>query len=343
MERRGLNIRKYFLGMILPILRRLPLPVASRMIAGIGRAEYALFEELRVAFDAAVARGAERLGCSWDVAEVGRALCGNQVRFRARDRLLDGVPDRRVEPLFLISGRDRLDEAGNEGKGVILLSSHFGGHLLPAHWLYRQGYPLRFYMERPRHISKYLTRQFETDGPLGQGKLFITRSKDDPTTSACSILRAARVLSAGMLIYLAGDVRWSGQNTQAARFLGRTYRFSATWVRLAALTGAPVVPVFCQMRPEGTYRIEFCPPFRVPEDAPRTGQTLHWVQSFLELLEEQVRLYPDNSNEYFFWPESDEVAARPPAPAPGSAGSARGDPRWQGARSAGRWRGSGPG
>jgi KDO2-lipid IV(A) lauroyltransferase len=309
MQRRGLNIRKYFLGMILPALRRLPLPVASRMIAGIGRSEYALFRSLRAEFDAAVERGAGRLGCDWDRDGVSRALCGNQIRFRTRDRLLDGVPDHRLEPLFLVSGRDSLDQARQQGKGVILLSSHFGAHLLPAHWLYRQGYPLRFYMERPRHISKYLTRQFESDGPLGQSKLFITRSKDDPATSARSILRASRVLSAGMLIYLAGDVRWPGQNTQAARFLGRTYRFSATWVRLAALSGAPVVPVFCRMMPDGRYQIEFHPPFHVPENAPRSGQTSGWVQSFLELLEEQVRLYPDNSNEYFFWPEPDEVAA----------------------------------
>jgi KDO2-lipid IV(A) lauroyltransferase len=309
MERRGLNIRKYFLGIILPILRRLPLPVASRMIAAIGRIEYALFRNLRASFDAAVAQSATRLGCSWDVAEVSRALCGNQIRFRTRDRLLDGVPDRRLEPLFVVKGREQLARARSEGKGVILLSSHFGGHLLPAHWLYRQEVPLRFYMERPRHVSKYLTRQFATDGPLGQDRLFISRSKEDPATSASSILRASRVLAAGMLIYLAGDVRWSGPNTQVARFMGRTYRFSATWVRLAALSRAPVVPVFCQMRPDGTYQIEFSAPFHVPEDAPRTGQTAFWVQSFLEMLEEQVRLYPENSNEYFFWPETDEVAA----------------------------------
>src|SRR4051794_36222006 len=154
MERRGLNIRKGLLGVVLPILRKLPLRHASRMIAGIGRTEYALFPELRAAFDAAVTRGGERLGCQWDAATVGRELCGNQVRFRTRDRLLDGVSDRRIAPLFSVSGREELDAAIGEDKGIILLSSHFGGHLLPAHWLFRQGYSLRFYMERPRHISK---------------------------------------------------------------------------------------------------------------------------------------------------------------------------------------------
>src|SRR5205823_5229523 len=98
----------------------------SRMISGIGRIEYDLFPELRARFDAAVVRGGERLGCSWDAAAVGRQLCGNQVRFRTRDRLLDGIPDRRIAALFTIEGRDQLDAALALGKGVILLSSHFG-------------------------------------------------------------------------------------------------------------------------------------------------------------------------------------------------------------------------
>jgi phosphatidylinositol dimannoside acyltransferase len=309
MERRGLNIRKGMLGCLLPLLRRLPLPLASRMVAAIGRTEYLLFPDLRAAFDAAVIRGGERLGCTWDVASVSRQLCGNQIRFRARDRLLDGVSDRRLAPLFTINGRDRLDEAMALGKGVILLSSHFGGHLLPAHWLFRQGYDVRFYMERPRHVSRYLTRRFASDGPLGQSTLFISRRKGDPAGSARSILRAAKILGAGMIVYLAGDVRWTGPNTEVAPFLGQHYHFSATWVRLAALTGAPVVPVFCPMLADGTYHIDFRPGFHVPADAPRNGQTLPWVQSYLRTLEDEVRRHPDNSNEYFFWSGSDEFTA----------------------------------
>jgi KDO2-lipid IV(A) lauroyltransferase len=91
--------------------------------------------------------------------------------------------------------------------------------------------------------------------------------------------------------------------------MGQNYHFSATWVRLAALTGAPVVPVFCPMLADGTYRIDFREPYRVPEDAPRRGQLLPWVQSYLRALEDEVRRHPDNSNDYFFWSESDEFTA----------------------------------
>ena len=112
-----------------------------------------------------------------------------------------------------------------------------------------------------------------------------------------------------MILYVAGDVRWSGHSTQPALFLGKRYHFSSMWVNLAAMTGAAVVPVFCQMQPQGTYYLEFRPPYAIPPDAAKSGQVTHWVQIYLTELENQVRLYPSNSNEYFFWPEPDDLAA----------------------------------
>src|SRR5262249_19383771 len=153
------------------------------------------------------------------------------------------------------------------------------------------------YMERPRHISRFMSRHFETDGPLGQDKLFISR-QGVPADSASSILRAARAIKAGLLLYLAGDVRWTGRLTASAQFLGRSMRFSTTWVVLAALTEAPVVMVFCRMEPDGRYHIEFRPAFFVPKEAQQTGDHTPWVNNFIEVLEDQVRRHPSNSNDY---------------------------------------------
>lgn len=307
MRRRGLNIRKTLLRSILPVLRLLPPKAASRVVAGIGRTEYAMIRHVRLRVDAAVERGGHHFGRHWDVASIGRDLAGNQIRWRTRDLLLDGQPDRRVTPLFVVEGREALDAALALKKGVILLGNHFGAHLMPAHWLVREGYPLRLFMERPRHISKFLERQFQTDGPLGQRKLFISR-RADPAEAAGSILRASRVLNAGMIVNLAGDVRWSGPHTVAATFLGRSYTFSATWVILAALTGAPVVPVFCRMAEDGSFHLTFLPHDLVPADAPRTGEAHRWVQACLGTIEHWVERHPSNSNEYFFWSEPESVA-----------------------------------
>jgi KDO2-lipid IV(A) lauroyltransferase len=308
MERRGLNIRKGFLKVVLPMIRSLPLPVASRFVSGIGRMEYRLSARLRQSFHDAVVHGRTALGCQWDIAAVSRELAGNHILWRTRDLLLDGASDERVSDMFTVTGREHIDGAFGLGRGCIVLANHFGAHLLPAHWLFRERFPLRFYMERPRHISRFLSKHFDTDGPLGQDRLFISR-QGVPADSASSILRAARAIKAGMLLYLAGDVRWTGRLTESARFLGREMRFSTTWVTLAAMTQAPVVVVFCRMEPDGRYHIEFRPAFHVPKDAPEEGRTTDWVQHFIELLEDQVRRYPSNSNEYFFWISSDQKVA----------------------------------
>ena len=107
------------------------------------------------------------------------------------------------------------------GRGASCWRTTSGPICCPAHWLFRENYPVRFYMERPRHISRYMSRHFQTDGPLGQDKLFISR-QGVPADSASSILRAARAIKAGLLLYLAGDVRWTGKLTETAQFLGRT-------------------------------------------------------------------------------------------------------------------------
>jgi lauroyl/myristoyl acyltransferase len=302
MERRGLNIRKSFLRAVLPMIRGLPLPVASRFVSGIGRMEYRLSKRLRTSFNDAVEEGQSALKCQWDVAAVSRELAGNHVLWRTRDLLLDGVADEKARAMFTVSGRENLDAAVALGRGCIVLANHFGAHLLPAHWLFRENFPVRFYMERPRHISRYMSRHFETGGPLGQDKLFISR-QGQPADSASSILRGARAIKAGMLLYIAGDVRWTGQLTESAQFLGRTMRFSTTWVVLAAMTEAPVVIVFCRMEPDGRYHIEFRPAFHVPKATIERKDQSRWVEHFLGLLEQQVRDFPTNSNDYFFWEE----------------------------------------
>ena len=117
MQRRWVNGRRFLLRRILPVLRLLPLPLASRMIAGIGRTEYRMLTELRETFHAAVGRASQALECSWDVPAVSEELAGNHIRWRTRDMLLDGVPDRRVGRLIQVEGREFLDAARDQGRG----------------------------------------------------------------------------------------------------------------------------------------------------------------------------------------------------------------------------------
>jgi phosphatidylinositol dimannoside acyltransferase len=308
MARRGDKSNKILLTTLLPALRLLPPRLAARLVRTLGRTRYAIRPDIRKRVNAAINRTNAYFGGPWDVRAVGPDLVGNTILWQVRDRLFDGREDAPVSNLFDVTGRERLDEAIARKSGIVLLCNHFGAHMHPAHWLVRQGYPLRLFMERPRTISHYLARDFDSEGPTGQRKLFISR-KAKPAESASSILRACGVIRSGALLYIAGDVRWSGQLSTTATFLGRNFSLSTTWVTLAALTGAPVVPVFCITKPDGTYSLEFIESFTVPKEDQYPRLAGPWVRSYLNALEDRVRRYPGNSNDYFFWDEMGETAA----------------------------------
>ena len=112
-----------------------------------------------------------------------------------------------------------------------------------------------------------------------------------------------QILKAGMVLQIAGDVRWEGPHTAPADFLGATYLFSTTWVILAAMTGSPVIPVYCRPEGHGRYVIDFQPSFKVPTDAIKSGRAGDYVQRGLDGIVEQIRLHPELSNDYFTWPK----------------------------------------
>jgi lauroyl/myristoyl acyltransferase len=301
------NARKRLLQTILPALRLLPTKLAIRLVARLGEAEYHLNPPMRARFGDAVHRGAEHFGCRWDVPTTARRLAGNHLRWHARDKLLDGLTDAQADAVLHVEGREHLDAALGLGRGVVLLFNHFGPFLMPAHWLVRHGYPLRWFTERPRHISRLVAETFRTEGPLGQRDLFISR-KLSPNEGGAAIRRAVRMLRAGMVVQIAGDVRWSGPRCAPGRFLGREYSFTTTWVTLAARTTAPVLPVFAVMRPDGTYHLEFLPAEVIPTQDASPVRAAPWVQRNLDRIEEWVRRYPDNSLDYLFWSEADGFA-----------------------------------
>jgi KDO2-lipid IV(A) lauroyltransferase len=244
---------------------------------------------------------------------LGSDLAANHLRWRARDLLLDGLSNQEAAPMFNVEGREALDAAFAQGKGVLLLFNHFGPFLMPAHWLVREGYPLRWLTERPRHISKLVERTFESDGPFGQRRLFMSR-KAGVAEGGSSIRRAVRILKAGMIVQIAGDVRGSGPRTAPGMFLGQSYTFTTTWLTLAALAGSSVVPAFSWIEPDGTYHLEFLPAFSIPSDTPKKSDFAPWVQRYLDAIEERVKRHPANSGDYLFWAETNDYLA--PATSP---------------------------
>ncbi len=311
MTHRWLWMQKRFLKIVVPMLRHASPAVAAALLDGFGWIDYAVFPGPKRAYLDALERVRRDIDVDWDNQAVARRMATGLIHWRCRDRLLDNLGDQEALARFQVQGRGHLEAAYARRRGVILLGNHFGCHLHPAHWLFRERYPLRLFMERPRNTSRYLSAQLDTTGPLGQEKLFISR-RSTPTEAAGSILRASRILKAGMILKIASDVRWHGAHTAPGHFLGSTYLFSTTWVVLAAMTGAAVVPVFCRPDDRGSYLLEFLPDFRVAPEVARTTQAIAaHVQRGLDAIAERVIAHPGQSNDYFEWPRPEIALNRP--------------------------------
>jgi KDO2-lipid IV(A) lauroyltransferase len=292
-----MNFRKWVMNRIaVPVLRRLPLARATDYVEAIGRWEFDRLPGLREHIIHAVSEARTRLNVDWDTKATARNLSGRLTRWRLRDILLDGPDAELALNSFEIVGLEHFEQARAQGRGVILLSNHFGGHMLPAHWMLRHGIDFRFLTERPRHVSRALDDYFRSTGPVGQQELFISRKRSG-NDGVSSLMRSLRILKSQYVLLLASDVRWANNLSVTARFLGERWKFTPIWAVLSQRSNAPVVSVYCSMLPEGKHRIEFAPPLNIAPDA----NLDEIVQNELSRLESRVLADPENANDYFFW------------------------------------------
>ncbi len=274
---------------LLPALRALGATRADALLEAAGRASTALWPPRRRQFAEALARvGGDDPG----------ALAAGVLRFHARDYLFETDDDASALGRFDVTGAAALLEAQAEGRGVVLVGSHLGGHLASLHWLYRSRLPLRLMVQRPRHVTKALNAFFDRDEQESdpQSQFFLRRSLN-PTEGVSRLLRCRAALRAGKVVYLPGDVPWIGPNTRSGRLLGRTQRVLSVWSDLASLTGAPVFHVFCTHQPGGRHALTFESAGRItPGDEPSA------VARYLDRLDQQIAAHPADAVAHLLWP-----------------------------------------
>ena len=204
--------------------------------------------------------------------------------------------DRRFRNIAAIDGLEHLDAAREKGKGVILLSCHFTclEICLRALLSERPFHPMYRAHENPvieRFMRRSRTRLSENPIP-----------KDD-------VRALIRSLKAKKVVWYAPDQAYRGKMSAMVPFFGHDAATNLATSRIAAMTGAPVVPLFFR-RSDGLqpFRIELMPPLdnfpgddpaadaerinRVFEDAIREtpGQYL-WIHRRFKSLDDGVSFY----------------------------------------------------
>ncbi|MGE3817973.1 MAG: lysophospholipid acyltransferase family protein [Isosphaeraceae bacterium] len=287
--------KTYFYRGLLPALRALGPERADAVLESLGRAAWVA----NPAFRRALTEAARRAGSSLEKLtenEPVRDLAAGLFRFLARDYLLETSDHAQALGRFDVSGEDALRDAASAGRGVILVGAHLGAHLSALHWFYRNDFPLRLMVQRPRHISKALEAFFDRDEADPQSGFFLRRGLG-PTDCVERLLRVRGAVRSGKVVYFAGDVPWRGANTRPGRLLGQSHAFLAVWADLSSLTGTPVVFTFCNHRPGGRFALSFEPIGRVG-----AGGESEAVARFLGRLEDRIAARPSDAVAHLLWP-----------------------------------------
>ncbi len=179
--------------------------------------------------------------------------------------------------LFTIKGKDILEDAISEHKGVILLGMHFST-------LDLSGAVFSTFADMDVMYRKSKNRLFEHLMKTGREKNFdLAISRDD-------IRGVIRRLKSGHVVWYGGDQDYGPKHSVFAPFFGiQTATITAT-ARFARITGAPIV-LFNHYRnsDDSGYEIEFSRPL---DDFPSTDELLNATR-INQLVETSVRKCPD--------------------------------------------------
>lgn len=206
---------------------------------------------------------------------------------------LDRIKDYDIK----VSGGEHIKKARRAGRGVVLLTTHFGNWELGG--LVLSGQDEKIHVLYSPDSSDLLEKQRNRirddvnieEIPLREGEV--------------NSLKLYRVLEQGGIVALQGD-RLQFDRGVSVSFFGADARFPQGPVRLAALSGSPVVPVFIPMKGHKKYEIIIEKPLEMEHD----NRLQYNLSKLTGIFEKYISLYPSQWYAFApFWDEENKGAS----------------------------------
>lgn len=178
-----------------------------------------------------------------------------------------------IDRMFIFEGLDRLDAALERGRGVVLLTSHFGAWKFVAPVLAYRGYSVAQIVMKQRSYERAAPVKFIETGR--------------------SLRAPLKHLRGGGILSVAADGR-HGTRWAPVAFLGTQTDFAAGPMLCAAEAGAVALPVFIVRGEDGRHRFIIEDPIDVPEGLYDEVDVAAQVQQYATVLDRYVREYPSH-------------------------------------------------
>jgi predicted LPLAT superfamily acyltransferase len=198
---------------------------------------------------------------------------------------------------FSFDGENHVREMLAEGNGVLLLTAHLGNWEAAGQLLAR--------LDVPVNVTGF-------DNETSEMRDLLTRSSDVKfrllplTGSPTDVIPLVAALRRGEIVCMLGDRTYRSPSAPV-NFLGDTVAFPIGAYVMAALAGAPLVPVFSLREPRGHYHFFGFPPQRpqMPPHHERDAYLQKCAAQFAVNLETVLRRDPLQWYNFFpFWEQS---------------------------------------
>lgn len=186
-----------------------------------------------------------------------------------------------INRLVTSSGMEHLDRAFATGRGLLMITCHFGNWEILGAWLARNGY----------RMSVVGTTLFD---PRLDQILVTTRDQAGYTNIARGkgTREIIRTLKKGEAVGMLID-----QDTKAdgvfVNFFGRPAHTPTGPAVLARRLDLPIVPIFCYLQDDFTYRVECLPPLDLVNSGDEARDILVNTQKCSDAYEAIIRRFPE--------------------------------------------------
>jgi len=181
-------------------------------------------------------------------------------------------------------GKEHLDQALAEGKGVVTFSAHFGSFPLMLLRCVREGYATNAIIRRTRdekleeHFLALRTR-------LGLKTIYAMPRQ------TC-VEQSLKALRNNEVLFIPMDQNFGSGAGVFVDFFGRKAATATGPVVFARRTGAPILPVFIIRQSDDTHKIIIEPPLTQEEGGTDEQTTYETVSKITQVIERYIREYP---------------------------------------------------
>jgi KDO2-lipid IV(A) lauroyltransferase len=183
-----------------------------------------------------------------------------------------------------IDGREHLEAALAQGKGVVAITAHFGNFPLMLTRFAQEGYPTHILMRRMRDakIDAFL---YEKRTRLGLKSIY------SKPLGLC-VQNSLKALRNNEILFMLIDQHFGSQGGVSVDFFGRKAATATGPLVLAARTKSPILPIFILRESQDAHRIIIEPSFEIEERGDQNEMLVVNISRMTKLIEDYIRRYP---------------------------------------------------